>query len=203
MPHLSGIALAFWGVFATAAVGSAQRLVRDIHPPITSPSTLPRNVPDHLADLHGLLLFQGRDEYGAELWRSDGTPAGTWLLKDLAAGPGHGQPIHLTVAGRYAYFVCDVPGLGREVWRTDGTVVGTILLVDAFPGEGSTSWPGDLTAVGDRLFFVTDDGRNGRELWSSDGTPLGTRMVVDLRAGPEGSHPLWSTAAGGRLFFVA
>jgi ELWxxDGT repeat protein len=54
------------------------RLVRDIHP---GPEG---SAPDYLAAVGSTLFFAAGDEpHGVELWKSDGTTAGTVLVKDI------------------------------------------------------------------------------------------------------------------------
>lgn len=43
-------------------------------------------------------------EHGAELWRTDGTGAGTVLVKDIFPGESSGAPAYLTPFGDYLYF---------------------------------------------------------------------------------------------------
>ncbi|CAM9518465.1 unnamed protein product, partial [Ectocarpus sp. 8 AP-2014] len=43
-------------------------------------------------------------EHGAELWRTDGTGAGTVLVKDIYPGERSGSPTSLTAFGDYLYF---------------------------------------------------------------------------------------------------
>jgi ELWxxDGT repeat protein len=48
-----------------------------------------RGQPSYLRDLGGVLLFSMSSVgLGSELWRSDGTPEGTVLVKDIRPGPG-------------------------------------------------------------------------------------------------------------------
>ncbi|MCA8974850.1 MAG: hypothetical protein KDC98_09010, partial [Planctomycetes bacterium] len=83
--------------------------------------------------------FAATNQYGRELWVTDGTPSGTRLVIDLYAGTGSSAPENLTVFGNQLVFTADVPGFGREPWITDGTVAGTTLLGDLNPGAaGST-----------------------------------------------------------------
>ena len=124
---------------------------------------LPIPVP---VSLGGKLFFVAGDpEHGTELWTTDGTPAGTALLADIAPGPLGSSPARFTVAGGALWFTAFDPVHGRELWRTDGTPAGTRMVQDIFP-EGRSSSPGVLTAAGDRLYFSADDGITGRELWS-------------------------------------
>jgi ELWxxDGT repeat protein len=58
----------------------------------TSPAaryTLVKNVAaTNLTNVNGTLYFMGTDATtGAELWKSDGTAAGTVMVKDIVAGP--------------------------------------------------------------------------------------------------------------------
>src|SRR3954468_1439997 len=47
--------------------------------------------------LNGVAYFSAMDEHGSELWRSDGTPDGTWLIKDIVPGPDGSSPNYFAV----------------------------------------------------------------------------------------------------------
>ncbi len=119
----------------------------------------------------GSRLFFDADDgvHGVEPWRSDGTTAGTTLLRDIFPGSGGSQASGFQdVAGRLYFSATD--GLhGFELWQTDGTPEGTRLTQDIAP-EASSSYPSWLAVAGDRLFFGADDGLSGDELWA---LPLG------------------------------
>ncbi len=112
------------------------------------------------------LFFAASDpEHGTELWITDGTPAGTSLLADIAPGRFSSAPTGLVAAGGAVWFTAFDPRHGRELWRTDGTTAGTRLVQDISPERRSSS-PEHLTESHGRLFFSADDGITGRELWA-------------------------------------
>ena len=115
------------------------------------------------------LFFVANDGvHGDELWRSNGTPAGTVQVSDIAIGPTSSLPDQFTAAGTsILYFVANDGIWGRELWRTDGTAPGTRRVTDINLGSGNSN-PLDLTAVGSRLYFTADDSVNGRQLWVTD-----------------------------------
>lgn len=61
-------------------------------------------------------------EHGAELWRTDGTGAGTVLVKDIYPGERSGSPTSLTAFGDYLYFQVLLYGTGA--WRQSSGCIG-------------------------------------------------------------------------------
>ena len=55
--------------------------------------------------------------HGRELWRSDGTKAGTVLVKDIYRGDKGSLPKQITDVGGTAFFSATRPSTGRELWR--------------------------------------------------------------------------------------
>src|SRR6185503_16349938 len=84
-------------------------LVREIAPGEEGSS------PYYLTDVQGTLFFVADDGvHGPELWRSDGTEAGTDLVKDIhpsreasCSGCSRYEPSSLTRVGRRLFFVGD------------------------------------------------------------------------------------------------
>src|SRR5262249_36261710 len=106
--------------------------------------------------------------HGVELWKSDGTQAGTTLVKDIRPGGAGSSPLNLTAFNGLLYFTAGDGAHGRELWVSDGTAAGTALVQDINPGSGSAFYPfynPEFTVVGGQLFFVADDRVHGRELW--------------------------------------
>ncbi len=148
---------------------------------------------------------------GRELWRTDGSAAGTLLVKDIDAGPRSSNPSGLTCCnlggGRSVLlFAATSLATGHELYRTDGTAAGTLLVKDIKPGarSGLTSNMFGECRNG-RLYFAADDGQKGQELWCSDGTSSGTVLIKDIIPGAGSSSPAWLklSSAGSEIYFSA
>jgi ELWxxDGT repeat protein len=133
-----------------------------------------------------------------DLWRTDGTPAGTSLAADIDA-EDDGIVEAAWAAGRL-FFENIEPTTGHELWSFDG--VSASITRDASPGILG-SYPVSLIAAGDRVYFAGGDLANGKEGWVSDGTALGTKLIADISVGPDWGIPNDFHLAGGELFFFA
>ena len=69
---------------------------------------------------HVLYFAAYEHPHGYELWRSDGTEAGTALVKDIWPGT-QGALLNLTDVGDTLYFTADDGTHGYELWKSDGT----------------------------------------------------------------------------------
>src|SRR5262249_5059384 len=142
---------------------------------------------------------------GAELWESDGTEAGTVLVKDIRNGVAgsfnESAPGFLTDVNGTLFFSADDGLRGIELWKSDGTEAGTVWVKDINPGEAQ-SYPWHLTNVNGTLFFAARDGTSGEELWKSNGTGAGTVRVKDIFIGAASASPSWLTNVNGTLFFT-
>jgi ELWxxDGT repeat protein len=144
------------------------KLVKRLRPRPDDEVRVPRwRTPYWLTDVAGTLFFVAfSPRHGAELWKSDGTAAGTRMVKDIRPGRGGSTPARLRALGKGLFFVADDGIRGRELWHSDGTKTGTTLVRDINPGPNRSRIRG-LTAVGETLFFAADDGTHGRELWKA------------------------------------
>ena len=161
--------------------------------------------PSALCRLGPWTLFQAHDpQHGYELWRSDGTAAGTSLLLDIAPGTRSSSPGNLEVFGAKAYFVANDGVHGAELWSTDGTASGTTMVADLYPGYSlsagtyapNSSQPGGFVVAGGTLYFSAGSPL-GRQLWKSDGTAAGTSIAAN------GRDPESIRLVGSTLYFVA
>jgi ELWxxDGT repeat protein len=157
---------------------------------------------DDAVTVSGIAYFVASDGVaGTELWRSDGTAAGTRRVKDICPGSCPSNPLFLTAVGSELFFSADDGAHGHELWKSDGTEAGTLLVADLTPGLLGSN-PATLTEWNGHLFFSADDGVHGREPWGSDGTTAGTVLLGDLQPGAGASSP-WPLASLGATFFFS
>src|SRR5829696_8763223 len=96
--------------------------------------------PANLVAANEILFFTANDgTNGMELWKSDGTAAGTAVVKDIVPGSGGSVPSNLTNVGGTLFFTASDGTAGTELWTSDGTAAGTIVVKDIFPGPGGSS----------------------------------------------------------------
>lgn len=131
---------------------------------------------------NGLLFFTATNSNtGRELWRSDGTEAGTFMVKDINPGEGDAFDLyfHYSAAEHNGiiYFKANDGEHGAELWRSDGTEVGTYMLKE-FTAGTTGSAIGEFASVGNALYFIT--GTNSNTLWKSDGTSNGTVSIMSF-----------------------
>lgn len=105
---------------------------------------------------------------GTELWRTDGTKAGTKMVKDILPGHLASDPTHFTLVGSTLYFVADDGVHGREIWKSNGTAAGTVR-VSNIVADPSGPAPDYLIAGGSRLFFEAGV-LGSRHLYSQSGS---------------------------------
>src|SRR5207244_3425579 len=134
------------------------------------------------AELNGVVYFNGESSIpGDELWRTDGTAQGTWLVKKVLPGDYRSPSwLDLTALQGALCFVAAGPPLVNG--RSDAT---------------------ERRAAGGRSFFTGSPPETGRELCTSDGTPDGTVPVKETIPGPRSGEPTALMAAGGLIYFRA
>ena len=110
-------------------------------------------------------------ENGKEIFRSNGEPEGTLLLRDIDPGPGDSSPSGFFTLNGFLYFTAENTLSGFSLWRTDGTPENTIRI-----SRLAADFAGGATVVAEdseRVFFQT----GSDQLYVSDGTADGTRLL--------------------------
>ncbi|MCK5134916.1 MAG: T9SS type A sorting domain-containing protein [Bacteroidales bacterium] len=149
-------------------------------------------------------------ENGTELWVTDGTEAGTFMVKDICS-PGNCSSLganvrrhNLTAFGDKLLFTPEDRENGRELWISDGTDTGTVRLTD-IPEQSYTDYY-YLTELNNRVIFWVDDviSEFNRAMWITDGTPDGTKALREV-----GMPSSWLSKSegplgvfNGQLFFI-
>jgi ELWxxDGT repeat protein len=137
------------------------------------------------------LIFAAVDStHGQEVWRSDGTAAGTQMIEDMFPGTEGSFPAAFTRFGAEVYFVARTAEADFGVWATDGTNVRLVRRVTLITGI-------EIQATPNAAYFTGDD-----VIYISDGTSAGTRALT-ARPGKTYHSPELLTATPLGLFFTA
>ena len=140
---------------------------------------------------------------GSEVWSTDGTAAGTMLLKDINPGANGStnsdNDPHFTVFNNRLYFVANDGVTGWELWSTDGTTAGTSLVKDLNTDGSGSQVPNQsafanypyysqlpFKVFNNKMYFAADDGNTQNlaaaagyfYLCETDGTIAGTKRVT-------------------------
>jgi ELWxxDGT repeat protein len=181
-------------LWATDGTTAGTRMVKDIGNKAIAAPIFGRRFepPTELTAAGGkLFFFADATVHGRQLWTSDGTEAGTNIVKVI-------NPIN-------NFFVDTF--MAMEDYNRDHSMQYDL------PAP-----PADMVAMGNTVYFAADDLVHGRELWRSDGTDAGTTMVKDINTnlhvlpdryvigetrGTASSNPVGLSVAGNTLYFGA
>ncbi|ACN17838.1 conserved hypothetical protein [Desulforapulum autotrophicum HRM2] len=164
---------------------------------------------DSFTTLNDTLYFKGHtdpwmDSDGTLLWTSDGTAAGTKIVKDMVAGTRLDQISSrlFTLDNQIFYSAATNNGDNdNALWKSDGTEGGTDKLLDIYGwspfGDGGEIT--DMVPMGSHLYFQGTDQNYNDSLWISDGTSAGTQKLKTIFA--DGCDIRNLTAVNDTLFF--
>lgn len=145
------------------------------------------------------------DGTGLELCATDGTSAGTRMLKELLPGAPGSAPTPLGVVGGRLLLSAAAPGPHRSLWATDGTDQGTVELLAATSmgdavgdGIGLAAAP---VVLGAYAYLPCRTDTTGLELCKTDGSLAGT-SILDLHDGAGSSELAALGVAGAQLVFM-
>ncbi|HEX2971759.1 MAG TPA: ELWxxDGT repeat protein [Tepidisphaeraceae bacterium] len=167
---------------------------------------LPDSNPTCFTDVNGTVFFRASDPvHGTELWKTDGTRAGTELVKDILPGSASAFPPNANqdqaVLDGKLFFSADDGIHGKELWMSDGTTAGTTMLKDIFPGAKGSE-PTSFISFAGSIFFIANDGTHNPELWKTDGTAIGTVLLQDYATDRYGGGFHGFTIVDDTLFFL-
>jgi ELWxxDGT repeat protein len=181
------IPLLLTSLLSVSAVPSfaAPHLVKDLN---TGPATdaFPSfsigisNSPGFTLFRDGILYFRAFDPaHGVELWRSDGSEAGTYRLTDICPGRCSSNLIGIEASQGHIFLTATDGATGYELWRSDGTPGSEVRVRDLCVGPCSGD-PVNLLELDGTLLFTANDGSHKEQLWRTDGSRRGTTAVATL-----------------------
>lgn len=140
---------------------------------------------------NNVFYFFGNDgSTGNEIWRSDGTNVGTYLVKDIYAGVNSSFSLYNTdflgVANSSLLFTANDGVTGLQLWKTDGTNANTTLLKTIAPSISSSfdflySIPNIAQLDSNNLIVVPKDDSDTTALWKTDGTAINTLKIKKIQ----------------------
>lgn len=135
-----------------------------------------------------------------ELWVTDGTSAGTHLVKDVTPGTAGDPPRLLAPYKGGVAFTAHDTDFRYQLYITDGTTAGTKQLTGfTASNTGPTTSKLAVAANGKMYFFVQTATCCTLELWVSDGTSAGSHSISALGTD---INPLSLESLGNRVLFV-
>ena len=184
----------------------AQRRHRRRHVPARRPHgrQCADDAPHFVARVGGLVYFTANDDvHGRELFRTDGTDAGTFMVKDINPGSDGSNVHYVTQLGNTLYFTADDGTHGQELWRTQGTLATTHLVKDINPGACGSDIV-YLTTVGGTIYFKAATTVPMARSCGKPTAPAAAHLLVkDINPGSAGSAIRYLTTVGSTVYFVA
>lgn len=171
-------------------------LVKDIN-------TLPAGQSStEVCECAGYAYFTASNELGTELWRTNGTPDGTTMVKEILPGYGSGAGTSgfACINGILLFGASDGTH-GFELWKSNGTIDGTVLLRDISEGSNGSSPRTFITRNG-VLFFSAFNTQGITELWTSDGSTDGTSRVATVGTLPWSQQLLHVGQSASGIYFL-
>ncbi|MDF1572989.1 MAG: T9SS type A sorting domain-containing protein, partial [Bacteroidales bacterium] len=120
------------------------------------------------------LYFIANAATGMQLWKTDGTEAGTVMVAESFVG-GNADMDNLAVYDGKLYFAATDGVNGVELWSYDGTTAAMLKDLDGTPADSD---PEGFIEVDGLLLFVASDGTND-VLWVTNGTPEYTMTAAE------------------------
>lgn len=170
----------------------AANFVADINQ-VSSLSSNPRD----FATVGNLTYFVADSELGAELWKTDGTAAGTSVVKDIVPGRDGSHPVVSAALEKALLFQ-----IGDQVWRTDGSEESTTPVA----GIGEILAATQSLAFGAELAITDGTSGEARPIVASDGAvvraPIDVVVVEDSFAFNTPASNFWQVDATGTATFL-
>jgi ELWxxDGT repeat protein len=139
-----------------------------------------------------------------ELWKSDGTAAGTVLVKNLGLGGLHTYLMPITTGSRVVFMLFGTGStINDSLWVSDGTPHGTYAFKDFARNDTIANIYPEYKedGTGNALFVSFESPGYGKQVWKTDGTATGTSMLSAFNA-PSGCNPSGYYLDNGFMYFA-
>ena len=149
----------------------------------------------------GNTLYFSADDgvHGQELWKSNGTMAGTAIVKDIEPGSVNSLPMYLTNVNGTLYFTTYTSAKGAGLWKSNGTAAGTVPVITF--GQGSDNLR-NFSYLDGKFYFTTSSAIHpGIHLYVSDGTAAGTMLPAVFFPGQIEPSYAWDTL-GSKTYYI-
>jgi trimeric autotransporter adhesin len=145
--------------------------------------------------------FNGSDYRGSELWKTDGTDAGTTIVKDINIGMKGVTIKEMVNVGNQIFFTGQLTDEKNiRLWKSDGTDAGTVEININNGDNIYLANPYLLVTTNDKLYFVGYYKNAGSVVWISDGTDSGTQQLAPSKI--INRTPRSLAVANNKLFFT-
>ncbi len=193
-------------LYRSEGTSSSTELLKEIYP--GAGSSNPRFFTLYKDEVY---FVANTELYGAQIWKTDGTPDGTVQVSNIGSNENftsiidelsYNAPTNLLLF--VGYHSC----CGMELWKSNGTSEGTQLVKDINPGSANAFLPpyaGGYKLTRDPngpFLFNARTAMNGSEPWVSDGTESGTKMLRNISSNGD-SFSTDFVHASGFSFFLA
>jgi ELWxxDGT repeat protein len=212
-------------LWKTDGTGAGTIIVKDINPEVpnnfppgpfsSGKSSINQTVLSKRNIIYNNALYFGADDgaNGREIWKSDGTEAGTVLIKNIAVGtftdiynntyPRSSDPSSLYIFNNQVVFVVRNANDKLDLYKTDATNAGTIpIKQNVTTGISANYIQTTFGTLNNILYFDGSEVGDFNELWSSDGTPEGTKLFKNInKSVGTPSNPTEFYGWNGSLYF--
>lgn len=176
-------------LFISEGTNQGTHIIKDIYPGEIGSMYSGTFTDKSFININEVIYFTARDPInGRELYRTDGTEQGTYIVKDIVPGPSNAfnNDTFFASMGSLLFFKANNQIHGEELWVSDGTETGTFMLKDIYPGSEHGFVTSNLNkhfegyaVLNNELYFSAYDG-NAHAIWKTDGTEAGTTFVMNI-----------------------
>ena len=190
------LSLSLFSLCTVAAFAQTPVLIKDVDP-------FGYGNPKNFCSANGTLYFVALNTFeGYELWKSDGTDAGTVLVKDIYPGTQRSDIGAIVAYNGKAYFKANDGTNGYELWVSDGTDAGTHMVKNIGTADNSLD-PSEFYVFNGALYFTARVNGTGITLWKTDGTEAGTVQLKTLYTSANASNASYFATMNNHLYFFS